>query len=184
MGTILLLKEADFSQNAVPAENVYDVVKETDFETATPHYPMTNTMSYYNTIPLAKKIKVYGVRVVLQETAANVDLEAASVVSVGATDGQTILRRVNTDISDIAADFKAGIIEPGSEHTIMLSSPIIINAGEYIALGHGGGNRLICYSRNNNSGHGFMATIGGGEPTPPETNWSNLAAIFYGVELD
>ena len=185
MGSILLLKEADFSQNAVPAEDIYDVVKETDFESATPHYPMINKLKYYNSIPLAKKVKIYGVKFVLQESAASVDLAIESNIAVGATNlVNGVLRSVTTDISDIAAAFKAGTIEGGSAHTVMLSSPITINAGEYVMFGHASGNRLVTYSRNNDSGHGYMTSID--EPVPPSqlNYYPDFAATFYGVELD
>lgn len=183
MGTILFLENADFSENAVPVENLYDIVKQTDIDVATPKFEMVGRLKYYNSIPLSKSVKIYAVSFVLRETADVLKPKVGNKIAVGTTDGNTILRKVSINIKDIVSDFKAGIIAGGSKHTVLLPESLIVNAGEYIMFGNDGDPtdvyRIVCYARVSSGNYGTMRALG-----EEEVSSYNLAATFYGVELD
>lgn len=168
MGTVLVIKNADFSDNAVSFENVYNIVKQTDIDVATPAYAL-GTQRWYNSIPASEKITIYAISFVLamQET-----YSTSGNITVGATDGTTPLRSVAIPAVDIVEKITKLGLAAGDRFDVVLNEPLVVNAGEYVYAA--GNNSLACYARAKSGDYGNMQIIGGSA-----TDY-NLAMTFYG----
>lgn len=173
MGKALVIKNADFSENAVGLENVFDVIKQTDIEVATPAYSMA-TQRYMNTIALDEDVKIIAFAFVVSEKTLNAT-DNDNEFTVGATNGTNVLRSKKADLSDIITKAKNGDIAVGSVQIAMLQSELEVNEGEYIYFAAGGSKCPVSYAREKSGEYGLMKLIGGSD-----TNY-NLAATFYGM---
>lgn len=194
MGQILLLKNADFSANAVSIDSIYDVVRACD--TPTPHYPMTKNVWKYNTKAVTKKTTVYAVSIVLPELASTSSpvpsKELNSLCCVGVYDGSGSASGVSQvqkiDISNIINAWIDGDIADGSRFIIQIPTPLVLYPGQYFAITPGvnngdSANRSFCYARNVNGSvsgdNGYLGSVGS-----TETLDHGMANDWYGVEED
>lgn len=192
MGQVLKFKNADFSDNAVGLDKVYDVLKETD--APTPSSPLGFGM-WINTIPFAERVTIYAFSITLpssvtyeQGNTAYVRICAYHSETGPDADGYIPVTAVgtiqNVDLSDLIAQVVAGEVEPGSTHTIALNEPLTVASGDYIGVGLSsslGNKRAMVYARTIVDGsYGHIQQV---EEKPEEFVVSNynLANTFYGV---
>lgn len=181
MGQILLIKGADFSANAVSLDNVYDTVKYTD--AGSPSYPMTSGDSniWFNTIAFTKKVKVYAVAITIPSDVSGFTKTTGNLVKVGSCNSsREEIGRVSTNVDNLIEKIVDGDIEAGSTVIVPLSTPYIINAGDYAWVGMtANGARFLCYARVPSGNYGYCQKLSSDTPT----NY-NLGVTFYGEELD
>ena len=180
MGQILLIKGADFSTNAVSLDNVYDIVKYTDL--ANPNYPFTtgDTNRAFNTIPLAKNVKIYAVSITLPSNISSLTKEITDTVfKVGSCNGsRTMLGQVITNVDDLIAKVVDGDIAAGSTVIVPLATPYTVHVNEYVTFSISS-QRFACYSRPASGNYGYYQPVSSDTPTS-----YNLGVTFYGEELD
>lgn len=193
MGKILIIKNADFSENAVGLDKLYDLVKETDAPSL--GYPHTTGSSnrFINTIPFAKKVKIYAVSVTLPSDLSSFAQDGIGNLNVGACTGtptvdletgktsisnidvkSTITTNVNALIRAAAADNDA---YAGTTHVIALSEPLVLEIGEYVMVNISG-TRFMVYSRTPSGDYGYMQNVN----NSTSSNY-NIANTFYGIEV-
>lgn len=193
MGQVLKFKNADFSDNAVGLDKVYDTLKETD--APTPSYPLGNGM-WINTIPFAAGVTIYAFSITLPSSVTYEQGDQA-YVRVGVfhsengpdADGYiaaTVVGSIqNVDVSDLVAQVVAGEVALGTTHTIELNEPITVVSGDYIGVGYSpglGDKQAMVYARTVVDGvHGHIQKVSEEKPVDFVVSNYNLANTFYGV---
>lgn len=193
MGQILVLKNADFSDHAVDLENVYDVVKETCPPTVSTLMGNTGDSSRrMNTLAFDKAVKIIAVSFTFPADITSL-LDKTTSINVGTCTYTTetiegIVHYTITANAAKAADVTSIIrkaianvpgYEGGTTHTVRLSTPLEVDAGECIYLSTSG-QAFYCYSRANDDSHGQMVPFSSGIVTNVNYNFANT---FYGIEI-
>ena len=197
MGQILIIKNANFSENAVSYDKLYDVVKETDVPVTSRPLSKGGSSLYINSIPFAKATKIYAVSITLpvfadgsaDRYASNgngyVNISAATATAIKDGNDNVIglenieLRAtVQTDVSNIVRAVAAGTIDYGTTHVVQLSTPLTFNAGEYLVF-NVSGSKVAVYSNVPDGEHGYMQNT-----SASTLSANNLANTFYGFEIE
>lgn len=173
MGQMLIIKGADFFGNAIDNINlVDDVVKETDLGNSNASYPL-GVQYWYNSIPLEESVTITAFSFKIANNYVN------NKIRIGATDGNSVLRNILVDLSFLDEKINAGEISKGTIQTVLLTSPLTINAGEYICVASTQSTCIIGYARTPSGDNGYMTTVGSSSLTS-----YNLGMRFYGVKND
>lgn len=175
MNTVLIIKNADFSENAISFENVYNIVKQTDIDVATPNYAIGNG-KWYNNIPFSENATICAISFILSDKTPYNE----SNLIIGATDGESDLRHISLKSKDIVDTINKKGLTAGDRFDIIFDEPLTINGGEYIYI-EGFTRCPVSYARTKSGNYGNMVYMI--DPTA-DFSFANLAVTFYGIELD
>ena len=177
MGKILIIKGADFSNNALAS-----IIKRTD-SISSENVGNLAFRKYFNTIPLSDNVTISSFTFfVTLATMMNASKE--SVITIFATDGSNILRSSTVNVASIINDLIEGRVSDREKVRVSLPSPLKIYAGEYFGICMGGANeeasatthnQLMSYVPTPSGNYGYMQYVGATSPRP-----SNIAVDLYG----